>query len=70
MNFTEGIFTGVNSKHIINDGRWVPAPTIEFATDLLTLGHGSKGHLRFTDGHVQPVPLSFGADTDNALPGL
>jgi prepilin-type N-terminal cleavage/methylation domain-containing protein/prepilin-type processing-associated H-X9-DG protein len=50
--------------NIIYDGRWVPA------TDPLTLRHGGKADVTFTDGHVEPVTPDFGADTNNSEPDL
>jgi prepilin-type processing-associated H-X9-DG protein/prepilin-type N-terminal cleavage/methylation domain-containing protein len=50
------------SGQIINDGRWVPDE------DPLTIRHGGKADVAFVDGHVDNVPLDFGADTNNTWP--
>jgi len=56
--------------YLVNDGRWVPASITGFTTDLLTIRHGGKADVTFTDGHVQAVTPAFGADTNNTLPSL
>jgi prepilin-type N-terminal cleavage/methylation domain-containing protein/prepilin-type processing-associated H-X9-DG protein len=48
----------------INDGRWVPSQ------DPLTIRHGGKADVTFTDGHVEPVAPDFGGDTANSEPDL
>ena len=56
----------------IQDGRWIPAQVkgIPFTTDPLTIRHGGKADVTFTDGHVEPVPPEFGTDPANSEPDL
>jgi prepilin-type N-terminal cleavage/methylation domain-containing protein/prepilin-type processing-associated H-X9-DG protein len=49
---------------LIEDGRWLPT------SDPLTIRHGGKADVTFTDGHVQPVTPDFGADPANSEPDL
>ena len=55
---------------LIEDGRWIPAPVTGSAFDPLTIRHGGKADVVFTDGHVVPVTPDFGSDTNNSLPNL
>jgi prepilin-type N-terminal cleavage/methylation domain-containing protein/prepilin-type processing-associated H-X9-DG protein len=50
--------------NIIYDGRWIPT------TDPLTLRHGGKADVTFSDGHVEPVTPDFGEDVNNSEPDL
>jgi prepilin-type N-terminal cleavage/methylation domain-containing protein/prepilin-type processing-associated H-X9-DG protein len=54
----------------IQDGRWIPAPVNSQNYDPLTIRHGGKADVTFTDGHVTPVTPDFGSDTNNSLPDL
>ncbi len=49
---------------VIYDGRWVPS------MDPLTLRHGGKADVTFTDNHVEPVTPDFGSDPANSQPDL
>jgi len=51
---------------LINDGRWLPAN----GNDPLTIRHGGKADVTFTDGHVEPETPDFGADSANSEPDL
>jgi prepilin-type N-terminal cleavage/methylation domain-containing protein/prepilin-type processing-associated H-X9-DG protein len=55
----------------ISDGRWIPTP-MSFASptiyDTLTIRHGGKADVAFSDGHVQPVTPDFGSDPANSQP--
>jgi prepilin-type N-terminal cleavage/methylation domain-containing protein/prepilin-type processing-associated H-X9-DG protein len=53
-----------NNTEIIQDGRWIPT------SDALTIRHGGKADVAFTDGHAQPVTPAFGADPANSQPDL
>jgi prepilin-type processing-associated H-X9-DG protein len=48
----------------ITDGRWMPE------NDLLTVRHGRKGDVTFSDGHVQAVDWQFGQNISNSRPDL
>jgi prepilin-type processing-associated H-X9-DG protein len=50
---------------VINDGRWLPGQPLP-----LTIRHGGKADVTFTDGHVQPVTPDFGDDEANSRPDL
>ena len=52
---------------IINDGRWVPGPLTGLSGDSLTIRHGGKADVTFSDGHVAPVTPGFGANTNNMM---
>jgi prepilin-type N-terminal cleavage/methylation domain-containing protein/prepilin-type processing-associated H-X9-DG protein len=54
----------------IQDGRWIPASINGFTSDPLTIRHGGKADVTFTDGHVSPVTPEFGADPANSEPDL
>ena len=49
---------------LINDGRW------EAPIDPLTIRHGGKADVTFTDGHVQAVDPDFSSDVNNSEPDL
>jgi prepilin-type N-terminal cleavage/methylation domain-containing protein/prepilin-type processing-associated H-X9-DG protein len=53
------------SNKVINDGRWIPGQPLP-----LTIRHGGKADVTFTDGHVQPVTPDFGDDEANSRPDL
>jgi prepilin-type N-terminal cleavage/methylation domain-containing protein/prepilin-type processing-associated H-X9-DG protein len=55
---------------IIYDGRWVPAPVTGPGQDPLTLRHGGKADVTFTDNHVEPVTPDFGSNPANSQPDL
>jgi prepilin-type N-terminal cleavage/methylation domain-containing protein/prepilin-type processing-associated H-X9-DG protein len=63
-------FDSPDGASIIQDGRWNPAPVTGSAFDPLTIRHGGRADVVFTDGHVAPVTPAFGSDTNNSLPGL
>jgi prepilin-type N-terminal cleavage/methylation domain-containing protein/prepilin-type processing-associated H-X9-DG protein len=48
---------------VINDGRWVPSDP-----DPLTIRHGGKADVTFSDGHVEAVTSAFGEDQANSRP--
>jgi len=54
----------------IQDGRWIPATITNPTADPLTIRHGGKADVTFTDGHVDPVTPDFGADEANSEPDL
>jgi prepilin-type N-terminal cleavage/methylation domain-containing protein len=47
----------------IQDGRWMPS-----TGDALTLRHGGKGDVTFSDDHVEAVTWEFGEDQTNSRP--
>ena len=49
----------------LRDGRWVPP-----SNDTLTVRHGGKADVTFTDGHVQAVDWQWGIDIQNSRPDL
>jgi len=49
----------------LRDGRWVPP-----AGDTLTVRHGGRADVTFTDGHVQAVDWQWGIDIQNSRPDL
>jgi prepilin-type N-terminal cleavage/methylation domain-containing protein/prepilin-type processing-associated H-X9-DG protein len=59
-----------SGDRIIEDGRWIPAPLTTKRADPLTIRHGGKADVTFTDGHVDAVTPVFGLDTNNTLSGL
>jgi prepilin-type N-terminal cleavage/methylation domain-containing protein/prepilin-type processing-associated H-X9-DG protein len=54
----------------IQDGRWIPTTTTNPTSDPLTVRHGGKADVTFTDGHVDPVTPDFGTDPANSEPDL
>jgi prepilin-type N-terminal cleavage/methylation domain-containing protein/prepilin-type processing-associated H-X9-DG protein len=54
----------------ITDGRWIPTSTTGRNGDPLTIRHGGKADVTFTDGHVEAVTPDFGADEANSEPDL
>jgi prepilin-type N-terminal cleavage/methylation domain-containing protein/prepilin-type processing-associated H-X9-DG protein len=54
----------------IQDGRWIPAAITNPTYDPLTVRHGGKADVTFTDGHDDPVTPDFGADQANSEPDL
>ena len=59
-----------SGDEVISDGRWVPTPMNGIAADVLTIRHGGKADVTFTDGHVEPVTPDFGGDPANSQPDL
>jgi prepilin-type N-terminal cleavage/methylation domain-containing protein/prepilin-type processing-associated H-X9-DG protein len=59
---TLGRWDSPEQNGLIQDGRWVPDE------DTLTIRHGGKADVAFTDAHVQAVTPDFGRDIDNSLP--
>ena len=55
-----------DSNTLINDGRWLPTN----GNDPLTIRHGGKADVTFTDGHVEPETPDFGAAPENSRPEL
>ena len=55
---------------VIADGRWIPAAINGFGADVLTIRHGGKADVTFTDDHVEPVTPDFGQDPTNSQPDL
>ncbi len=53
--------------NIINDGRWVPGPLTGLQGDRLTIRHGGKADVTFSDGHVESVTPDFGANMNNTV---
>ena len=49
----------------LRDGRWVPP-----SNDTLTVRHGGKADVTFTDGHVQAVDWQWGINIENSRPDL
>jgi len=49
----------------LRDGRWVPP-----SGDVLTVRHGGKADVTFTDGHVQAVDWQWGTNINNSRPDL
>jgi prepilin-type N-terminal cleavage/methylation domain-containing protein/prepilin-type processing-associated H-X9-DG protein len=54
----------------IEDGRWIPTELNGNRGDPLTIRHGGKADVTFTDGHVEAVTPDFGADEANSEPDL
>ena len=54
---------------LINDGRWLPISGNQ-ANDPLTIRHGGKGDVTFTDGHVEAETPDFGAGPENSRPEM
>jgi prepilin-type N-terminal cleavage/methylation domain-containing protein/prepilin-type processing-associated H-X9-DG protein len=54
----------------ITDGRWIPTSLTGRGGDPLTIRHGGKADVTFTDGHVDAVTPDFGADAANSEPDL
>jgi len=52
-----------DQNSLIQDGRWVPNQ------DPLTIRHGGRADVAFTDGHVEAVAPAFGQDPGHSLPG-
>jgi prepilin-type N-terminal cleavage/methylation domain-containing protein/prepilin-type processing-associated H-X9-DG protein len=59
-----------NDDVTIQDGRWIPATVTNPTYDPLTIRHGGKADVTFTDGHVAPVTPDFGNDPANSEPDL
>jgi prepilin-type N-terminal cleavage/methylation domain-containing protein/prepilin-type processing-associated H-X9-DG protein len=59
-----------NDDVTIQDGRWIPTTLTNPTYDPLTIRHGGKADVTFTDGHVAPVTPDFGADSANSEPDL
>ena len=59
-----------NDDVTIQDGRWIPATVTNPTYDPLTIRHGGKADVTFTDGHVAPVTPDFGNDPVNSEPDL
>ena len=53
---------------IIQDGRWIPTKISGFNLDPLTIRHGGKADVTFTDGHVSAVTPEFGEDPAHSEP--
>jgi prepilin-type N-terminal cleavage/methylation domain-containing protein/prepilin-type processing-associated H-X9-DG protein len=49
----------------LRDGRWVPP-----SGDTLTVRHGGRADVTFTDGHVQPFTWLEGIEIENSRPDL
>jgi prepilin-type processing-associated H-X9-DG protein/prepilin-type N-terminal cleavage/methylation domain-containing protein len=49
---------------VAQDGRWMPD------RDALTIRHGGKANVAFTDGHVERVTWQFGTNFSNSRPDL
>ncbi len=57
--------------YFIYDGRWIPWNVNNSGSyDPLTLRHGGKADVAFTDGHVAPVDWEFGTNVVNSMPDL
>ena len=61
---------GFSSARPISDGRWIPTPLTGLGGDPLTIRHGGKADVTFTDGHVEAVTPEFGNDAANSEPDL
>ena len=59
-----------NDDVTIQDGRWIPTTLTNPTYDPLTIRHGGKADVTFTDGHVAPVTPDFGNDPANSEPDL
>ena len=59
-----------NDDVTIQDGRWIPATITNPTYDPLTIRHGGKADVTFTDGHIAPVTPDFGNDPGQFRAGL
>jgi prepilin-type N-terminal cleavage/methylation domain-containing protein/prepilin-type processing-associated H-X9-DG protein len=69
-NSSDNPNAGFPNVRPITDGRWIPTSLTGRNGDHLTIRHGGKADVTFTDGHVEAVTPDFGADEANSEPDL